>query len=118
MSTTALIESPTRSAVRDRPSLGDMLAEIVPLVDVAAVDGPPIVLLALPLTLGTLMLAGPFALLVTGAIVVVVALVAAAAAVALAGAIVATPYLLGRRLRAHRRRVARIGAPAGKLVTA
>ena len=45
-----------------------------------------------------LMLAGPFAFLVT----LIVVLVAAAALVTLAGAILATPYLLVRHLRRHR----------------
>ena len=44
------------------------------------------------------MLAGPFALLVTCAVVVV----AAAALVALVGAILASPYLLVRHVLAHR----------------
>ena len=63
------------------------------------------------------MLAGPFALLVT----FVVVLVAAAALIALAGAILATPYLLMRHLRARlakRRRVADVSAPIATVVAA
>jgi hypothetical protein len=116
MSTSTLIKPPTPSAVHDRPTFGEMLEEILPLIFVVAVAGPPVVLLAGPLVLGALMLAGPFALAATGVLVVVVALVAAAVVVAPAGAIVATPYLLVRRLRGHRRGHAHIGAPAGQLV--
>ena len=64
-----------------------------------------------------LMLAGPFALLVT----FVVVLAAAAALVTLAGAILATPYLLIRHVRARlakRRRVSEGRAPIATVVAA
>jgi hypothetical protein len=116
MSTTTLIKPPTPSAVHDLPTSGDMLAEILPMIGVVVVAGPPVVLLAGPLVLGALMLAGPFALAVTVALVIVVALGAAAVLCALTGAIVATPYLLVRRLRGLQRGHAHGGAPAGQLV--
>jgi hypothetical protein len=86
------------------PTLGDEVAEVFPLIDTVFVAGPPVLLAWAGTVLFALMLAGPFALLVT----FVVVLVAAAAVVALAAAILATPYLLVRHLRARlatRRRV-------------
>ena len=88
------------------PTLGDMVAEIVPLVGTVYVAGPPVLVAWAGTVLFALLLAGPFALLVT----LVVALAAAAGLVTLAGAILATPYLLirhfGRRL-AERHHVSR-----------
>jgi hypothetical protein len=69
--------------------------DISPLLEAVPVAGPPAVLLAGPLVLFALVLAGPVALLIT---IVVVLAVAAALLVALA-AIVASPYLLFRHLR-------------------
>jgi hypothetical protein len=84
------------------PTLGDLFAEVLPLVGTVFVAGPPVLVAWTGTVLFALMLAGPFALLVT----LVVALVAAAALVTLAGAILATPYLLIRhfRLRLAKRR--------------
>jgi hypothetical protein len=76
-------------------TLGDMVAEIVPLIGVVYQAGPPVLLAWLGIVLFGLMLAGPFVLLVTLAVV----MVAAAALVALAGATLATPYLLIRLVR-------------------
>jgi hypothetical protein len=87
--------SPTASAP---PTLGDMLADIVPVLETVFVAGPPVVLVWAGTVLLALMLAGPFALLVT----LIVVLVTAAALVTLAGTILVTPYLLVRHLRAHR----------------
>jgi hypothetical protein len=88
------------------PTLGDMVAEIVPLIGAVYQAGPPVLVAWAGTVLFALMLVGPFALLVT----LVVALAAAAGLVTLAGAILATPYLLirhfGRRL-AERRHVSR-----------
>jgi len=116
MSTTTLITAPPPAGVDAPPTFGEILDEILPLVGVVVVAGPPVVLLAGPLVLGALMLAGPFALAATMVLVLVVALVAAAALLALTGAVVATPYLLARRLREHREGHAHIGAPAAQLV--
>ena len=75
--------------------------------------GPPVVFLVGPWLLLALVLAGPFALVVTLA-----ALMAAAAAlVGLVGAILATPYVLVRRLRDFRSRRASMRAPAAHLIT-
>jgi hypothetical protein len=87
--------SPTASAP---PTFGDMLADIVPVFETVFVAGPPVLMVWAGTVLLALMLAGPFALLVT----LIVVLVAAAALVSLAGAILMTPYLLVRHLRGHR----------------
>jgi hypothetical protein len=106
--------TPTASG---RRTLGDQLAELLPVVDTVYVAGPPVLLAWAGTVLFALMLAGPFALLVT----LVVALGAAAALVTLAGAILATPYLLVRHLRvrlAQRRHVSRGLAPIATVVAA
>ena len=69
--------------------------ELFELAGVIPGEGPPIILLAAPLVLFGLALAGPFLLLLTLAAVVV----AGAVLLALAAAVVASPYLLVRRLR-------------------
>ena len=96
------------------PTPGDLLADIVPVIDTVFVAGPPVLVMWAGTVLLALMLAGPFALLVT----FVVVLVAAAALVALAGAILATPYLLIRRFRAHRVRHATSGTARQALAVA
>src|SRR3954452_25406378 len=73
---------------------GELLDEIVPLVGVIPVAGPPVVLLAIPWLFIGMMLAAPFAVLLA----IVVVMVAAAALVALTVAILASPYLLVRGL--------------------
>jgi hypothetical protein len=90
----------------------DMLDEILPLVGAVPVYGPPIVLLVGPWLLLCLMLAGPFALLVT----IVVFLAAAALVVALIGAILAAPYLLARHVRRSWTARAAMRAEAPRLV--
>jgi hypothetical protein len=84
--------APTSSGA---PTLHDVIAETVPLIDTVFVAGPPVLLAWTGTVLFALMLAGPFALVVA----LVVVLAAAVAVVALAGAILATPYLLVRHLR-------------------
>jgi hypothetical protein len=99
------------------PTLGDLVAETAPLIDTVVVAGPPVLVAWAGTVLFALMLAGPFALLVT----LVVALVAAAALVTLAGAILATPYLLIRHFRlrlAKRRHVSEGWAPIATVVAA
>jgi len=106
--------TPTASGPRTR---GDLLADVLPVFDTVYVAGPPILLAWAGTVLFALMLAGPFALLVT----FVLALAVAAALVALAGAILATPYLLVRHIRqrfATRRRVSEVSAPIATVVTA
>jgi len=116
MSTTALITPPTPSAVDHLPTFGEMLDESLPLIGVVVVAGPPVALLAGPLVLGALMLAGPFAVVATFVLVVVVARVTAAILVALTGAIATAPRRLVRRLRTRRERHGHSAAPAGRLV--
>jgi hypothetical protein len=77
------------------PTLGDMVAEVVPLIGAVYQAGPPVLVAGAGTALFALLLVGPFVLLVTLA----VAVAAAAALVALAGAILATPYLLIRHVR-------------------
>jgi hypothetical protein len=88
MQTTA----PITHTASGRQSVTDQLADVLPVVDTVYVAGPPLVVAWAGTVLLALMLAGPFALVVT----FVVLAVAAAALVALAGAVVATPYLLIR----------------------
>jgi hypothetical protein len=94
------------------PTVGETLAETLPLVGVVPVYGPPVIVVAGPWLLLALMVAGPFALLVT----LVVLLTAAAALVGLIGAILAAPYLLFRHLRGYRTGHASLRAPAAPLV--
>ena len=71
-----------------------MVDEIVPIVGVIVVAGPPVIFIAGPWLFLGLMLAGPFAVLVA---FVAVWVVAAMLLTTLAG-MVATPYLLVRGL--------------------
>jgi hypothetical protein len=113
MHTTALIRpqvGPGRAASRsdaghkaasEDPTFGEMVAEVVPLIDAVAGYGPPVIFLAGPWLLLGLMLSGPFAVLV---ILVVFMVVAATVVVALTAAILVVPYLLVRRLHGQRAR--------------
>jgi hypothetical protein len=99
------------------PTLGEELAEIDPLIGTVFVAGPPVLVLWAGTVLFALMLAGPFALLVT----LVVVFAAAAALVTLAGAILAAPYLLIRHLRqrlAQRRQASEAPAAIATVVPA
>lgn len=116
MNTTALIRPPaapgraappadaghnaSRSALEHR-TFGEMLAELIPLIDAVPGEGPPLIFLAGPWLFLVLMLCGPFAFLV---ILVVFMVVAATVLVTLTAAILAVPYLVVRRLRRHRER--------------
>jgi hypothetical protein len=82
----------------EHPGRGDVLREIVPVVGVVAVAGPPVVLLVGPLVLFALIVAGPFLLMLT----FVAVLIASTVLVALIGAILASPYLLVRHVRERR----------------
>src|SRR5918995_1611689 len=82
------------------PQTRDMLAEITALIDFVPFYGPPAVFLLGPWLLLVLVLAGPFAVLLT--------LVATALAAIVA--ILAAPYLLVRRL--HRTRAGRASTPS------
>ena len=79
------------------PALGDMVAETATLIGAVYQAGPPVLAAWVGIVLFSLLLVGPFVLLVTLAVVVV----AAAALVALAGAILATPFLLVRHVSAR-----------------
>jgi hypothetical protein len=103
---------PPSFAASESPTVGELLEDTLPVIDTVYVAGPPVLLLWAGMVLLALMLAGPFALLAT----VVVALAVAAALVGLAGAIVASPFLLVRHLRARRQRRA-ASAPARPLVS-
>jgi hypothetical protein len=99
------------------PTLGDQLAEVLPVVDTVYVAGPPVLVAWTGTVLLALMLAGPFALVATFALV----FVAAAALVTLAGAILAAPYLLIRHFHvrlAKRRHVSEAPAPIATVVAA
>jgi hypothetical protein len=115
MNSTELIRpsSAPRSA-SESPTVGEMLAETVPLAGVVAGFGPPVAFLAGPWLLFVLALAGPFALVFT----FVVVLVAATLLVLLAGTILASPYLLVRHLRRHRTGHLSVSSPAVQLVSA
>ncbi len=99
------------------PTLREEVTEIAPLIGTVFVAGPPVLVAWAGTVLFALMLAGPFALLVT----LVVALAAAAALVTLAGAILASPYLLVRHFRlrlAKRSHVSEAPAPIATMVAA
>jgi hypothetical protein len=78
-----------------QPTAGAMLDEVEPLIGAIPFYGPPIVLIAGPWILLALLLAGPFALLMT----IAVALLAAGLLIVAIAAVVASPYLLVRHLR-------------------
>jgi len=109
MTTTA----PLTPSASQHASLAEFVDDDLPLVDVVAVAGPPVIFLVVPWVLLALMLAGPFALVVAFAVV----LVAAAALVATAAAIVAAPYLLVRHLHRRHQASRAIAVPAPQLVS-
>ncbi len=92
------VQAPSMNSIqltKAPPPVRDMLNELLPLLDVVVVAGPPASFILVPWLLLVLVLVGPFLLLLTmAAIALVVVLV-----VALIVAILATPYLLVRRLR-------------------
>ena len=93
-------------------TFGDILEEADPLIGYIPVAGPPVILVVVPWLLFALMLAGPFALLLT----LVVLFVAATALIGLAGVILASPYLLVRHLRARAADHVSSSSPALQLV--
>jgi hypothetical protein len=106
---------PITSTASGPATLGDVVAEIGPLVGAVYVAGPPVLMAWVGTVLFALMLAGPFVLIVT----LIVALGVAAAGVTLAGAILATPYLLIRHIHlrlAERRRFSDGPAPIAAVV--
>ena len=77
------------------PAVRDMLNELLPLLDVVVVAGPPASFILVPWLLLVLVLVGPFLLLLTMAAITLLAVLL----IGLIAAILATPYLLVRRLR-------------------
>ena len=99
------------------PTLRDEITEVAPLIGTVFVAGPPVLVAWTGTVLFALMLAGPFALLVTFVLV----LAAAAALLTLAGAILATPYLLVRHFRtrlAQRHHATEAPTPVATIVAA
>jgi len=77
------------------PPLKERLVEVVTLVDVVPVAGPPAIFVLGPWAVLIMFLIGPFLLLVTLALVTLIL-------VALTAAVLAPAYLLIRHLRKHR----------------
>jgi hypothetical protein len=88
----------SRLPTQDPPTVGEILTDVDPVIGTVFVAGPPLIPACTVSVLFGLLLAGPFALFAT----LVVAIVAAWALVALVVAILASPFILVRRLRAHR----------------
>jgi hypothetical protein len=97
-----------RPLASERQPRRETVGEIGALVDVVPFDGPPLIFLLVPWLFLGLMLAGPFAVLVTFAVLLVVT----TALLGLAGAILAAPFVLVRHLRRDRPGQAPAGAPA------
>jgi hypothetical protein len=95
---------------RHAPTGRTMDREISPLIGAVPIEGPPAILLAVPWLLLVLVLAGPFALLLTTVLV----LLAAALVIAALAAIVASPFLLARHLRTVRARREHVEATVAK----
>jgi hypothetical protein len=92
----------SRHSHTDEPPGDEIVHESLDLLEFVPVAGPPVLLLAIPLVLLALMVAGPFVVVLT----LVVLVVAAAAVLALAALVVASPYLLVRHFRGRERRPA------------
>lgn len=86
-----------RPSTSERPTLGETLQAVVPLIGAPAFFGPPVIFVLGPWLVLVLMLIGPVALLIT---LVLVAIAAASLLVALV-ALIASPYLLVHHLRAR-----------------
>jgi hypothetical protein len=97
MTSTTLTTPPRAPAVPVDPTVGAAFVEADALIGFVPVAGPPAIIIVGPWVLLALLVAGPFACLLT----IVVALVAAAGLVGLVGAVLASPYLLARHLRGH-----------------
>jgi hypothetical protein len=97
-----------------RSGCGTFRDDILPVITVVFVAGPPVIFLAGPWLLLGLMLSGPFALVVA---FVVVGLVAAAL-LAILAAIVVAPFVLVRRLHRMYRSARATGVPVPALASA
>jgi hypothetical protein len=80
-----------------RPTFGELLKRALPFIFVVPVAGPPVILLLGPWLLLVLLIIPPAAVLITLGLVVV----AAAGLLAGVAALIASPYLLVRHLRAR-----------------
>jgi hypothetical protein len=87
------------SAPPDRLTWAELLGATVPLISAPAYFGPPVIFLLGPWLILVLLLIPPAAVLIT---LVLVVLLAATLLVAF-GALIASPYLLVRHLRARHR---------------
>jgi hypothetical protein len=96
------------------PTFREMLDDVLPVIGVVFVAGPPVIFLAGPWLLLVLMLSGPFALVVA---FVVVGLVAGALLATL-GALVVAPFVLVRRLHRTYRSARATGVPVPQIVSA
>src|SRR5690349_18784306 len=81
-----------------RPTFGDEVEDVASRIGTPPIFGPPVAFLLGPWLLLALVLAPPFAVLFTIALVLAVV----AAVVAAIGAVLASPFLLVRHIRAHR----------------
>jgi hypothetical protein len=97
------------SASPDSPTLAEGLGETLPLISAPAFFGPPVIFLLGPWLLLVLLLIPPAAFLITLAVVVLLG----AGLLAALGALIASPYLLVRHLRA-RHRLARPAPAVGE----
>src|SRR4051794_14266688 len=92
----------------DRPTWSDEVESAATLIGAPAIYGPPIAFLFGPWLFLVLLLAPPFAFLVTLVLVVAVAAVLLAAL----ATVLASPYLLARHLRARRAGQPKATAPS------
>jgi hypothetical protein len=86
-----------RSAAPGPPTSGEVFDEAAAIIGAPAFFGPPVIFALGPWLLFVLLLIGPFALILT----LLLVLAAAAGLVAVIVAVIASPYLLVRHLRAH-----------------
>lgn len=91
------IASKQVSAADPRPSWAELLDERAAMLGAPAFFGPPIISVLGPWLLLVFLLIGPLALLITGLFVMAVA----ACLLAVLAAVIASPFLLIRRLHTH-----------------
>jgi hypothetical protein len=99
-----------RPSASRRPSAGEGLEEVLPLISAPAFFGPPVIVVLGPWLLLVFLLIGPVALLITFVLVAAVA----AGVLGVLVALIASPYLLLRYLR-HGPAGARAAAGPGVL---
>jgi hypothetical protein len=89
------IRRPSAARLPSRPNWGDVFDERSPLMAAPAFYGPPIIYVMAPWLLLVLFLIGPFVLVLT----ILVAMALTACLLAAFAAVIASPYLVIRRLR-------------------